>query len=43
MSDDTLTAVVAKHPKTIGVLFMLFLLVTQIGTVVATSGGYVGP
>lgn len=44
MSEDNLTAYLAKNPKMIGVLFTLVLLLSQAGNVAAGSGGAVaGP
>ena len=44
MSDDTLAAFVAEHPKMAGVLFTTLLLLSQAGTVMAGHGsGYPGP
>lgn len=34
---------VASHPKLAGVLFMVCLLLTQMGTVAAGGNTYVGP
>jgi len=42
MSDDTIMAYLAENPRMLGVLFAMFLLLTQVGNVAA--GGYVpGP
>lgn len=43
MSDDgsTLTEYLAEHPRMIGVLFTLVLLLTQAGTVAANCGSTV--
>ena len=44
MSDDTLAAFVAEHPKMAGVLFTTMLLLSQAGSVMAGVGsGYGGP
>jgi hypothetical protein len=43
MTDDTLAAYLAEHPKTTGVLWTLLTLLTQAGTVAASDGGYIGP
>ena len=38
MSDETLAAFVAEHPKMAGVLFTTMLLLSQAGTVMAGNG-----
>jgi hypothetical protein len=38
MSDDTLAAYLAEHPKLTGVLFTMMLLLSQAGTVLAGAG-----
>jgi hypothetical protein len=44
MSDDTLAAFVAEHPKMAGVLFTTVLLLSQAGSAMAGNGvGYPGP
>lgn len=44
MSDDTLAAYLAEHPKMTGALFTTMLLLSQAGTVLAGTGtGHVGP
>jgi hypothetical protein len=44
MSDNTVAAYLAEHPKMTGVLFTAMLLLSQAGTVVAgTEGSIVGP
>lgn len=44
MSADNLSDYLANHPKMIGVLFTLALLLAQAGTVAAGAGGAVaGP
>lgn len=44
MSDDTLAAFVAEHPKMAGVLFTTLMLLSQAGTVMAGHGSaYPGP
>ena len=44
MSDDTLAAFVAEHPKMAGVLFTTLLLLTQTGGAMAGAGtSYPGP
>ena len=44
MSDSTLAAYLAAHPKMAGVLFTMLLLFTQAGSVAAGNGGaYPGP
>ena len=42
MSDDTLKAYLAEHPKLTGVLFTIMLLLSQAGTVLA-GGATSGP
>ena len=44
MSDGNLKAYLAEHPRMMGVLFTLLLLLSQAGNVVAGGGGsYAGP
>ncbi|WP_279387169.1 DUF7503 family protein [Natrarchaeobius oligotrophus] len=44
MSDkDTMKDYLAKHPRMIGVLFTLFVLLSQAGTVVAGTNSQMGP
>lgn len=44
MSDDTLAAHLAEHPKLTGVLFTTMLLLSQAGTAMAGVGtGTAGP
>jgi hypothetical protein len=45
MSDNTVAAYLAEHPKMTGVLFTAMLLIMQAGTVVAgsNSGAIAGP
>ena len=44
MTDDTLAAFVAEHPKMAGVLFTTMLLLSQAGTALAGIGaGNPGP
>jgi hypothetical protein len=44
MSDNTVAAYLAEHPKMTGVLFTMMLLLTQAGSVAAGSGiGNCGP
>jgi hypothetical protein len=44
MSDDTLAAYLAEHPKLTGVLFTTMLLLSQAGTALAGQGtGTAGP
>jgi hypothetical protein len=44
MSDTTLTAYVAEHPKMAGVLFTILLLLSQAGSAMAGHGtSYPGP
>jgi hypothetical protein len=38
MSDNTVAAYLAEHPKMTGVLFTMMLLLTQAGSVAAASG-----
>lgn len=42
MSNDTLKTYLAENPRMLGVLFTVFLLLTQVGNV-AANGGYAGP
>lgn len=39
MSNDTATSYLAENPRMIGVLFTIFLLLTQVGSVAANNGG----
>ena len=39
MSETSLSEYLAQHPKMIGVLFTITLLLTQAGSVVANSSG----
>ena len=42
--NSDITAWIAKHPRMMGVLFVLMMLLTQVGTVAAGNGGtIVGP
>ena len=43
MSDDTVKAYLADNPRMIGVLFTMFLLLTQVGNAAAGTGGFAGP
>lgn len=43
MSDDKLTAFLAKHPRLTGVLFTALLLLSTAAPVVAGDSGKVGP
>jgi hypothetical protein len=44
MSDDTIAAYLAEHPKLTGVLFTITLLLSQAGTALAGNGSAsVGP
>ncbi|SDR12101.1 DUF7503 family protein [Natronobacterium texcoconense] len=44
MSDtDTMTNYLAQHPRMIGALFTLFVLLSQAGTAAASSASQVGP
>ena len=44
MSDDTIKTYLAENPRMIGVLFTVFLLLTQVGNAAAGgSGGWAGP
>ena len=38
MSDDTVKTYLAENPRMIGVLFTVFLLLTQVGSVAASNG-----
>lgn len=40
---EKMASYVASRPKLAGVLFMLCLLLTQVGTVAAGGNTYVGP
>lgn len=40
---DSLKGYLAKHPRMIGALFALLLLLSQAGTAAAGSNTYVGP
>lgn len=42
MSDDTMKAYLAENPRMIGVLFTLFVLLTQVGNVAASNGAISG-
>jgi hypothetical protein len=39
MSDDTTKTYLAENPRMIGVLFTVFLLLSQVGSVAARGGG----
>lgn len=39
MSDDSIKTYLAENPRMIGVLFTLFLLLSQVGSVAANNGG----
>lgn len=39
MSDNTIASYLAENPRMIGVLFTIFLLLSQAGNVVAGSNG----
>lgn len=43
MSDDTLAAYMAAHPKMTGVLFALLLILSQAGMVAGQGGTVMGP
>jgi hypothetical protein len=43
MSRDDLTAYLAEHPRKIGVLFTIFLLLSQTGNAAATNSSIIGP
>lgn len=43
MSETTISKYLAQHPKMIGVLFTITLLLTQAGSVVANSGANTTP
>lgn len=38
-TDSKITAYLAENPRMIGILFTIFLLLSQAGTVVAGNGG----
>jgi hypothetical protein len=40
---DSMTEYLAEHPRMIGVLFTLFVLLSQAGTAVAGSSSQIGP
>lgn len=40
---DSMKDYLAQHPRMIGVLFTLTVLLSQVGTVVASSNSQVGP
>ncbi|WP_449289165.1 DUF7503 family protein [Natrialba taiwanensis] len=40
---DTMKEYLAKHPRMIGAVFTLFLLLSQAGTVIAGTNSQVGP
>ena len=42
-SDSRMASFLKDHPRFIGVLFTLAVLLTQAGTVVASGSGYSGP
>jgi len=39
MSDTDLAAFLREHPRMMGVLFTMMVLLTQVGTVAAGNGG----
>lgn len=43
MSDNTITAYLAENPRMIGVLFAMFLLLSQAGNAVAANATINGP
>jgi hypothetical protein len=43
MSENTLKAYLAEHPKLTGVLFTIMLLLSQAGTVLGGTSGSAGP
>jgi len=44
MADSDIAEYLAEHPRMIGVLFAIFMLLTQVGSVAAGGGtGYTGP
>ncbi|WP_193588483.1 DUF7503 family protein [Halalkaliarchaeum desulfuricum] len=43
MSETGISEYLAQHPKMIGVLFTITLLLTQAGSVVANGGGMATP
>ena len=43
MSDNTITAYLAENPRMIGVLFTMFLLLSQAGNAAASNSVIVGP
>jgi hypothetical protein len=43
MSDNTVAAYLAEHPKMTGVLFTAMLLLSQAGSVAAGGSSIVGP
>lgn len=44
MADSDIAEYLAEHPRMIGVLFAIFMLLTQMGNAAAGGGsGYVGP
>lgn len=43
MSENTITAYLAENPRMIGVLFAMFLLLSQAGNAAATSISIAGP
>ena len=43
MSDDTLAAYLAEHPKLTGVLFTTLLLQSRMGAAATRSTAYAGP
>ncbi|SDJ19746.1 hypothetical protein SAMN05216226_10186 [Halovenus aranensis] len=43
MSDSTIAAFLKEHPRMLGVLFTLSVLMTQVGSVAANSNAITGP
>jgi hypothetical protein len=43
MSDNTIASYLAENPRMIGVLFTMFLLLSQAGNAAATNSAVVGP
>jgi hypothetical protein len=43
MSDSTIAEFLKEHPRMLGVLFTLTVLLTQVGSVAAQKHAYTGP